>query len=232
MRSKILITAIFVTLIGGCSAQHSSLLGSETVTSESDNLDIQLLSASVLGNVTGVTGDFINNCTIFDQSGDHAKADCTAAAEFALGLPMLAPYIEQDVTTSNGHISAGHWCGETRVVVAVKEAAFNSPNFREIGFYARIPSNGNEGSFVTIAKNDPRLEQVSIGTLKNGEKALFYKFGAAGPCESVGSGNNPSGRVELKPFVTYEGGLRRWEAVPQNHSFGYGDNVRRAEIMQ
>lgn len=235
-----LVTLVTVIVSACSSAPVTTSSVASDITNEGENTDIQLIAVNAIGNVTSSLA--WNDCSISDKSPlgagrFEARADCTDAASTAMNLPLINRYVEPLLwiyeNSSSTTYASRHWCMETRLVVAVKEAALNSPNFREIGFYSydALMNSGNNGTIVTYAKDDWRLQRHGEAHLKSGEKVVLFKFGGAGPCAVNGTGDNPGGRLMFKPFVTYDGGLRRWESVSGNHGIGYGEHIYRGSDL-
>jgi len=206
------------------------------------NSDVQVISAkaggTILWGVKPAGSPFdASQCTFSNrkpytgssQANTIATADCTDVLIRAKG-PSINRYIEPVAylleKPSLSYASFRNWCAEVEVVVAIKAAAWDDGSFEGVGFYGyaqQINQDENQRR-VFYTKGDARLKRIGEATLKNEghQKAYLYKFSGAGPCEPNGSGDNPGGAIEFKPFVTFRGGHDRWEAVTANHSVSYG----------
>ncbi len=241
-------------LVGAIAACSSGASVNETTVGESnaDNKDVQMISArsqgAILWNVSKSARFDASKCTFQDRTAapaSHAeftataKAECTDALAQAMGVPPINRYIEpiawirEDPNISNAAMR--HWCSQVEVVVAVKASGWDSPSFEGIGFYGYESTLNQESSHRTVfySKNDTRLVRVAERTLKNEghQKVYLYKFSGAGPCETNGSGDDPSGKIEFKPFVRYAGGHERWEAVNGNHSLAFRQSFDRTSDL-
>jgi hypothetical protein len=213
------------------------------------NTDVQVLSAKSGGLIFWTLGKGtldVSRCTFGDRQATtstefptRASADCTEMLVNGLG-PSINHYVEPLASLREGpdgleHFSFRHWCGQVEIDVAVKAAAWDAPSFDGIGFYApSAPARvGTDRMF--YAKNDPLLNRIGEATLasEGHEKVYIYRFVGAGPCEVNGTGDNPSGSLEFKPYVSFAGEHERWEAVPQNHGIAYEESWdRRRELLE
>lgn len=215
------------------------------------NTDVQVISAKSSGTIQWGVGGFegydSTKCSYFEkrpytlsnQFTSSAKADCTEALIKKSG-PTVNRYVEPQAAIREGadgsvtYSSFRNWCGQVEVVVAVKAAAWDAPSFKGIGFYANAYPINEGQTRVFYDKGDARLARIGEATLKNEghQKAYLYKFAGAGPCEPNGSGDNPSGAIEFKPYVTFDGDYERWEAVQANHRVGYQQQWdRRGDLL-
>jgi hypothetical protein len=225
--------------------------------SSSENTDVQVVSAAsksqLTWDVTTPRYDFLK-CHYYDKvqapplrQGQipeftaEAKADCTDAVALAQERPPINGYFEPLAWIRENpnldRVVMRHWCHELDVTVAVKAAAWDSPNFEGIGFYGHEPviNADQDKRRVFYAKDDPRLVRVGEGKLKNegDAKVYLYRFGGAGPCAVNGSGQAPSSKVEFKPFVKFAGGEERWEAVKANHGLRFRESWdRRGDLLR
>jgi hypothetical protein len=234
----------------GCSSKKSSDDTTEDRLSDSAaNIDVQVVSAR---SVQTIAFDFggrfdAKKCVYSDkrpttsrQYTAEAKADCTDEVARGQGRPLINVYKEplawiRENGGSIEYVTFRHWCTEIDVTVAVKAAAWDSESFEGIGFYADESTlNADEDDRRTFyAKDDSRLVRVGDATLKNGEKAYLYRFGGAGPCETNGSGDNPTHSIHFKPYMKYRGGIERWEAVSENHGLAYRQEWdRRGDLLR
>lgn len=239
----LVLSALVTVGCSGGSASSSDTTHDELGSSSSDNTDVQVVSAKASGLVSGDNQAYdFKKCRFYDkqpamtpQFTSAARADCTDMIAAAQKRPAVNLYHGEAWIRENpdvSYVSLRYWCEELDIVVAVKAAAWDSPDFEGIGFY------GREGALdetpaeqrVFYAKDDPRLVRVGEGTLKNegGAKVYLYRFGGAGPCEVNGSGDNPSHSFEFKPMVRYHGNLERWEAVSNNHGVAYDQSWDRS----
>lgn len=218
----------------GCSATAADSETNADEVNASENTDVQVISAKssgVLRFVAGSTYD-ARKCIYSDKRPadgrftSTAKADCTDALISALG-PTINRYIEPTAYLQESpelqYVELRHWCGAVEVVVGVKAAAWDSPSFKGVGFYAETAEITQGQTRVFYDKNDARLSRIGEATLKNENhaKVYLYKFFGAGPCETNGSGDNPRTSIVFKPYVTFDGDNERWEAVPGNHGLRY-----------
>lgn len=249
--SRVFALGAMGALAMACSSSADATTGEADFTSES-NTDVQVISAKTYGSIQwgdgGATLDG-RKCVFYDKRpydregstefSAQAHADCTAALANAKGLPVnqyQEPLAWIHETMDVDHAVFRHWCAEAEVIVAVKAAAWDSPSFEGIGFYGfEMTLNNNPANRrVFYSKTDARMKRVGEGTLKNEghQKVYLYRFAGAGPCEINGSGQNPRGRLEFKPYANYQGGHERWENVPANHSVGYQQSWdRRGDLL-
>ncbi len=173
------------------------------------------------------------------MSTSTAKVDCTDALANARGA-VINQYIEKQAwireSPSLSYAVFRNWCAEVEVVVAVKAAAWDAPKFQGIGFYSNAGVITEDVSTRGIFwnKSDKRLKRVGEATLKKEghQKVYLYKFSGAGPCEVNGTGDNPGGNIEFKPYARFAGDQYRWESIPGNHTVAYRqDWNRRAELL-
>lgn len=253
MRSFVLSCALLSTFVAvGCSSRVNESPSDERThdelgTSSAENTDVQVISAKASGlvSIDNQAYDF-TKCRFYDkqpaatsQYTSDARADCTDVIAAGQKRPPVNVYHGQAAIRENpnvSYVSLRYWCEELDVTVAVKAAAWDSPNFQGIGFYGRDGAINEkpEEQHTFYAKDDLRLVRVGEATLKRegGQKVYLYRFGGAGPCEVNGSGDNPSHSFELKPMVRYKGGIERWEAVSNNHGVAYQQSWdRRADLL-
>jgi len=223
----------------GCAADPSPQAtgGDEQDINVASNLDVQVIRASVGPSVFlgGNPAFSQRDCKFFQlerREGNKgvAKADCTEELMAGAGRPAFSNYIEPlawvrlrpDVLDVDQVEAFRHWCSLTKIVVAVKAAAVDSPKFLGIGFWSHENIVAGVWNYerVFYARNDPKLVRTGEATLKNGERVYLYEFVGAGPCAVNGTGDNPTHELLFKPFVTYEGGHQRWEALPDNRNHG------------
>jgi hypothetical protein len=241
---------LLVTAVGCSSSGADSGTSADEVNSGA-NTDVQVISAKSYGTIQWDTGGFqgfdAKKCKFSDrrpstssQYTSTAKADCTDALIAKLGASVnryVEPiaWIREGANGSLDYSSFRHWCGQVEVVVAVKAAAWDAQSFKGIGFYGNAsPINDGDNTRVYYEKNDSRLTRIGEATLKNEghQKVYLYKFAGAGPCEANGTGDNPGGAIELKPFVTFAPDHERWESVQANHRVGYHQSWdRRGDLL-
>ena len=212
------------------------------------NLDVQVVSAKSLGGSILGNGDprfDALKCEFYDiepyestSVNAVAKADCTKVLMDGTELPSIIDFTEPVawLRVENDEIrsaSMRHWCGFVEVVVAVKAAAWDADSFEGIGFYAHESALAVESTDdrVFYEKDDPRLVRIGEARLKDGELTYLYKFTGAGPCETNGTGDNPRHALEFKPYVLYEGGYERWEAVDANHGLYFQQSWDRSHDL-
>ena len=233
--------ALVVSLAGaGCASADPAgpgTGGDEQDINVASNLDVQVIRASVGASVFlgGNPALSQQDCKFFQierRDGDKgvAKADCTEEMMAGTGRPAFSNYIEPLawVRVKPGVLEVQqteafrHWCSLTRIVVAVKAAAWDSEAFLGIGFWAHEPIVAGVWNYerVFYPRNDPKLVRTGEATLKSGEKAYLYEFVGAGPCAVNGTGDNPTHEIVFKPFVNYTGGHTRWEAIGDNRNHG------------
>ncbi len=241
--------AVFGTLGLGCGGSAETSAGTDEMTA-SENLDVQVVSAKSDGTIQWGDGGFMGydalKCRYFDakplpeprEFTSTAKADCTEPFVAKEG-PSIDRYVEPIAWIREApnvvHASFRHWCGRIEVVVAVKAAAWDAPSFEGIGFFADAHAINVSDTRVFYEKGDGRLLRIGEAKLKNSnlERAYLYKFSGAGPCEANGTGDNPGGSVDFKPYGSFAGGHERWEAVPGNHRIAYRQAWdRRSELLQ
>ena len=245
-------TAAVLTLLActaGCASSDPEGAAASDDLTEGANTDVQVLSASAGSSVDWALDRApydLRKCVLSDrkaiESGTYdfeAKADCTDALMDGAHLPSVNRYTEplawiQEAPTLT-YATLRHWCSKLDVVVAVKAAAWDAPSFRGIGFYGYdlVLDAADADRRTFYAKDDPRLVRTGEATLKNGEAAYLYEFTGAGPCAVNGAGDNPTHAFELKPYVTYDGDVERWEDVPGNHGVRYHESwSREHELLQ
>lgn len=247
--------ALGAVLLGvvGCSGASGSESGtSADEVNSGSNTDVQVISAKSFGAISWGVGGFegfdSKKCSYSDrqpytssnQYTATAKADCTEALIGKLGA-SINRYVEPQAwirePAPGGNVdytSFRNWCGQVEVVVAVKAAAWDAASFKGIGFYADARAINDGQTRVFYDKSDTRLARIGEATLKNEghQKVYLYKFAGAGPCEPNGSGDNPGGSVEFKPYVTFDGDHERWEAVQPNHKVSYRQTwERRGDLL-
>jgi hypothetical protein len=244
---SLVVACISATLVG-CGDETGA--DSANIGEVGVNTDVQVVSAASLTNAIrwDVTDPKFDpyTCDFYDKKPTtsttataQAAADCTNAVIAGFGRAVLNQYIEplawirEDPELT--YVSMRHWCSQVDVTVAVKAAAWDSPSFEGIGFYGHEPTinAAPEARHVFYEKDDPRLARVGEGKLKHeGERVYLYRFAGAGPCEVNGTGNVPKvARLEFKPYMQYEGGHVRWEAVEGNHGLGYNQRWDRSHDL-
>ena len=232
---QVRVLALISFALAACGgSEGTSQDSANAAASSAANDDVQAISAKAYGNVD-MSLDLLK-CRFFDKMPDtiqnsgfttDAKADCTDVVAALEGVPPINTYTEPLVWVREdpnpSYAVSRHWCAQLEVVVAVKAAAWDAPSFKGIGFYGydELLNSDESARQVFYDKNDSRLSRVGERSLKNGDKVYLYKFGGAGPCETNGDGDNPSGRVEFKAFVRYDGDQDRWENVSENHTVSY-----------
>ena len=197
-RSLLLFTVVTLVL-ASCGQRQSA--SSELDSSEGTNADIQVVKANHVGNLTlgGLGSPYdLKKCRFFDEqpiqggTGEfthYAKADCTEMVEQASGMPLINSYIEPQAwirKDEQGEVTyavARHHCQAMDILVAVKETAYNSPVFTQIGFYAKesSPYLTPENDLRFFPKGDSRLNHTGYSTLKaDGERVLLFWFKRGG----------------------------------------------------
>lgn len=241
--------ALFVMSAAACSAPPEDAAASSAALTDERGLDVQVVSASSRGAITwDLTASAYDarSCHFADRRTTTstteftatATADCTDAVAAAQGRPPLNRYIETTAWIREDPILSRvvmrHWCAELDVVVAIERDTWDDPAFEGVGFYARDSTDeeprGDGRTFV--AKGDGRLKRVGEAELRNGGTRVYlYCFGGAGPCAVNGSGQDPAGFIEFKPFVRLSNGRERWEAVDANHAVRYRESWSRSEQL-
>jgi hypothetical protein len=241
-------TLLLIMVMTACNSTDSQLAHESS--SESSNTDIQVIAAKDLGPLhLGVMDNRFDakDCNFFDKEPlnrqseftHSASGDCTEMIEEGTGLSLINSYVAplfyiRESDQGIGRVSSSHFCHELEILVAIKEAAYHSPEYKGMGFYAK------DDSTLLAAANDMRffskdsgLSPIGRDQLKSGESVLLFKFIGAGSCATAGSGQAPTSKLSFKPFVDFAGGHRRWEAVAENHKVGSRDQWdRSSDLLQ
>jgi hypothetical protein len=237
-------TKLIIILAALCSqaCRHNDTATSETLNATQPNTDIQVVKVESRGTIMfsniaspGTASYFDCNYkdTTIINGAQGARATCTSAVAQAKGFPMVNNYVEPEATYRGNPGNAAsfrHWCHGSEVTVAVKKAAYESANFQGVGFYGRdnIINNANDQQRIFHPKNSLKLAGSEELKNEGNQEVVLMKFFAAGPCEINGTGRNPSGFMEFKPYVSYDGFIERWENVSDNHKISYGKSWDRS----
>jgi hypothetical protein len=243
-----LVSAATAACSSSSSSADNTATGNAAALNESanNNTDVQVINAHAWGDLhigmsTEQDGLDFSTCTISDEQPDtssagliDAKGDCTdpliARRNEASIDHVVEPlvWLRKDGNTITS-ASFRYWCAEVEVDVAVKAAAWDSPSFQGIGFFADAGAINVDQTRTLYSKSDPHLKRIGQGTLRgeNHEPVYLYRFTGGGPCGINGDDENPTSVVSFKPYVTYDGGIERWEAVTDNHTLSYGQTWSR-----
>ena len=235
---------LIAVLAGTVSCRHSPTKGSDTLSDEGANTDIQTIKVESRGTIMFSSESQVGvaqyrNCDYTDTAiingSQGARANCTSAVATAKDLVMVNRYVEPQATYNGSPGNAArfrHWCHGSEVTVAVKKAAYDSASFQGIGFYGRdnIINNANTDQRTYYPKTSSLMKIVGSAKLKNegNQEVHLIKFFAAGPCEVSGTGRNPTGKMVFKPYVSFDGFVERWENVPDNHGISYAQSWDRS----